>query len=498
MGGEISASIGEADSVELVEPAASHMIEALRDIGYSLETAIADIIDNSISAGARKIDLWFGWDPDEEPWIAIADDGRGMTTGELVEAMRPGGRDPLGKRAARDLGRFGLGLKTASFSQCRKLTVVSFQAGERVARQWDLDLVRTSNRWLLRTPDDSEIQAIPYLTEHGGQGTIVLWERMDRLDLGKEPARYHQIFNERMALVREHLEIVFHRFMASEPGYPRIGIAINGFPVEPFDPFHKSHPATTHMTPETVEIDRQKVSIRPYVLPHHSKVTSEEYDRYGGRDGYLKAQGFYVYRNRRLIIHGTWFRMARQDEMTKLARVQVDIPNTLDHLWTIDVKKSVAQPPEAIKKRFQGVLERIREGARRPYNHRGTVALAGARVPMWHRKHENDRVSYVPNPEHPLLADFRSDLPRALRDRFAGLLATIGASIPFAMVFNDMATRPGETDQQRQDHVLLEKLADVLFPANARTDPDEIRSMMLTTEPFSSAPDFIESFIRRL
>jgi HSP90 family molecular chaperone len=138
----------EDDNFDIVNPKASNMIEALRDIGYSLESAVADIIDNSISADATRIDIRFGLaeERQEVPWLAIADNGSGMSDVELVEAMRPGGRDPLAKRKSDDLGRFGLGLKTASFSQCRKITVVSRKDGATSARQWDLDFVRTCSR----------------------------------------------------------------------------------------------------------------------------------------------------------------------------------------------------------------------------------------------------------------------------------------------------------------------------------------------------------------
>jgi hypothetical protein len=150
---------------EIVEPRASNVIEALRDIGYTLGSAVADLIDNSISAEARQIGIRFGFDDERRPWMAILDDGRGMEPAELVEAMRPGGRDPMAPRPGTDLGRFGLGLKTASFSQCRRTTVLTRRNGVQAVRQWDLDLVRSSNRWLLRTPSADEVAQLPCLAE---------------------------------------------------------------------------------------------------------------------------------------------------------------------------------------------------------------------------------------------------------------------------------------------------------------------------------------------
>lgn len=487
------------EAFDIVEPAASNMVEALRDIGYSLESAVADIIDNSISAEARQVDIQFGWTPDSKPWIAIVDDGWGMTELELVEAMRPGGKDPLQKRLANDLGRFGLGLKTASFSQCRKVTVISRKAGEVASRQWDLDLVRKRNLWILRRPDSEEIANLPLNVDAlGATGTIVLWQNLDRLDLGTNASHFQQVMNERMVAICDHVSLVFHRFIAGEPGRRRIVLSINGSPIPAFDPFNAKHPATMHLGEETLEIEGKTVTLRPYILPHHSKVSAAEYEELGGKEGYLRGQGFYIYRNRRLIIHGTWFRMARQDEITKLARVQVDIPNTLDHLWTIDVRKSRAQPPEAVRRRLKGILTRIRDSAKRPYTHRGTVAMNPKGEPVWLRKHHNDRISYVPNIEHPLIDEFRSDLPQVTRKRFDGLLGVIGASIPFATLFNDMASRPKEIDISRDSPHALEELAALLFDDGGGGDMEAVEEIMRTTEPFASAPEFIENFLKRL
>jgi hypothetical protein len=170
------------------------MIEALRDIGYSLEAAVADIIDNSLTARAKNVHIRFGWDR-EQPWIALIDDGYGMMEKELVEAMRPGSRNPREKRSRDDLGRFGLGLKTASFSQCRCLTVASRKAGVTSARRWDLEEVNRSNDWILLTVPDSDLNALPAFDELPETGTYVLWQQLDRLDIGPYSDRAHTMLS---------------------------------------------------------------------------------------------------------------------------------------------------------------------------------------------------------------------------------------------------------------------------------------------------------------
>jgi hypothetical protein len=204
------------EALELM-PRASVMIEAMRDIGYSFDSAVADIIDNSIAAGAKNIDLRYGWEADL-PWIGVIDDGCGMSRDDLLEAMRPGSKDPRLEREKNDLGRFGLGLKTASFSQCRELTVVTNQAASTHAMQWDLDHVADTDRWEIKEIHDSELADLPCgaLTTH--EGTVVVWRKIDRLELAGLGEMGNEAFNELMSSVRQHLARIFHRFLSGELG----------------------------------------------------------------------------------------------------------------------------------------------------------------------------------------------------------------------------------------------------------------------------------------
>jgi hypothetical protein len=479
---------------ELAAPRAGIFIEALRDIGYSLDSAIADIVDNSIAAQACRIDIRSGWSREGKPWLAILDDGRGMTLQELIEAMRPGTRSPLEDRASMDLGRFGLGLKTASFSQCRRLTVVSRRDGATCARCWDLDTVRKLDEWRLIRLTEEEIPALPAITELGPQGTMILWEKLDRLDLGTSLQHAQVILNERLASITEHLSLVFHRYLAGEPGLAKVAIRLNLRPLAPFDPFNSRNPSTTYLPAETFHVGEETVEMQPFILPHHSKIGEEEYLRFGGAEGYLKSQGFYIYRNKRLIIHGTWFRMARQEELTKLARVRIDIPNTLDHLWTIDVRKSRAHPPEAVRQRMKGLLERIRESARRPYTHRGTVIIQRNAAPVWQRREFNRRIRYEINPEHPLMVELKSDLPEPTRERLDMLLEMIGASFPTALLFSDLAGHPERSDSANSSPEFLERLARHLRSLIPGEPLDDFKGRLRGMEPFASAPAFVDSF----
>lgn len=468
-------------------PRASAMIEAMRDIGYSLESAVADIIDNSITARASTVDVRFGWH-DERPWICIIDDGVGMPAAILREAMRPGTRNPLESRSKDDLGRFGLGLKTASFSQCRRLTVLTRNNGSESAARWDLDYVAETDKWTLLRPTPSELVRMPCFEQLGPRGTLVLWENIDRIEFDARDERGHQQLNEQMAVVREHIARVFHRFIGGERGYAKLTMRLNLADIPAFDPFNEKNPATQVLQEERVVTKTGDVLMQAYVLPHHSKVSQADYQRLAGTEGYLRNQGFYVYRNRRLIVWGTWFRLAPQEELTKLARVKVDIPNTQDHLWTIDVRKSRARPPAAVRSRMRQIVERIRSSAKRPYTHRGTPVSAGPAAAVWQRRVFNDAIRYEVNSDHPLIADLRADLGNDSRARLDAVLRMVGEAFPAAVFFSDYATNPRAIEPAICDVGALVTLARIVAAANPGIDQKGLKELLRDIEPFAAWP----------
>jgi Histidine kinase-, DNA gyrase B-, and HSP90-like ATPase len=334
---------------DIAAPRASAMIESLRAFGYNLQTAIADLIDNSISAGARNVWLSFCWDG-ASSHMSIRDDGFGMTEMQLISAMRPGSQSPLEKRDPDDLGRFGLGLKTASFSQCRRLTVASRSENHEVAiRQWDLDYVIQVDDWrLLHTPAEGSAQKLNDLGNMP-HGTIVLWECLDRIvDRAKtNDQKAQDDFLETVEVVENHLAMVFHRFLEERD---RLKIWINHHPVEPWNPFLLDAQATQILPLETLNFRGETVRVQPYILPHHSKIDLDSYNKAAGLNGWNAQQGFYVYRSERLLVAGDWLSLGyHKDEHCKLARIQVDLPNSMDSDWNIDIKKSRARPPAPLK-----------------------------------------------------------------------------------------------------------------------------------------------------
>ena len=474
-------------------PHAAALIEGLRDIGYSLETAISDIIDNSITAGAHRIEIVTETYSDE-PYIAIIDDGLGMTEDELVAAMRPGSRNPLATRDEPDLGRFGLGLKSASFSQCRRLTVVSRRSGQTSAAIWDLDDVAERNEWAVQLPDHFDL--IPGIEKLGQQGTLVLWQKLDRLTGGysHNAAKRAEVINQRIAETERHLRLVFHRFM--EDAKP-LRILLNGRLLRPLDPFARKNPATISDPEEKLTLIRGDVEIQSFTLPHHKQMSKADWEDIGGPEGHLKSQGFYLYRGKRLILHGTWFGLCRQSELTKLSRVRIDIPNSMDADWKIDVKKSSAQLPPVVRDRLKKVIERILAGSKRTYSKRGQKLVDHERLPMWHRIQADGQIRYRPNIEHPAFADFAESLPPDLRRGFFNCIALVGASLPIETLHADMAGTAEQIVPDRVDEDTLAQAVQATLSVllGARKDIKEIKALMKDVDPFRSAWEDTERII---
>lgn len=474
-------------------PHAAALIEGLRDIGYSLETAISDVIDNSITAEAHRIEIATETYSDE-PYIAIVDDGEGMTEDELVAAMRPGSKNPLAARDEPDLGRFGLGLKSASFSQCRRLTVVSRRSGQTCAAIWDLDDVAERNEWAVQLPDHFDL--IPGIDKLGQKGTLVLWQKLDRLIGGysHNAAKRAEIINQRIAETERHLRLVFHRFM--EDSKP-LRLLLNGRLLRPLDPFARKNPATIVDPEETLTLIRGDVEIQSFTLPHHKQMSKTDWEDIGGPEGHLKSQGFYLYRGRRLILHGTWFGLCRQSELTKLSRVRIDIPNSMDADWKIDVKKSSAQLPPIVRERLKKVIERLLAGSKRTYSKKGQKLVDQERLPMWHRIQADGQIRYRPNTEHPAFVDFAESLPPDLRRGFFNCIALVGASLPIETLHADVAGTAEQIVPDRLDEDTLAQAVQATLSVllGARKSIKEIKALMKDVDPFRSAWEDTERII---
>ena len=479
-------------------PEAPSLMEASRAIGYSLETAIADIIDNSLSAGASKIDILYP--PAPSPCIAILDDGIGMERTELVQAMRFGSRSPTAPRRPGDLGRFGLGLKTASLSQGRQLTVASKAQSGIAAAQWDLDLVEETGAWSLQILDEHDMALAPEFERlrQLDSGTLVVWRKLDRVDLSA--ADPSASLAHHMNRVMRHVGLVFHRYLEGEPGHAPVHIALNNIEVPPRDPFLAAK-STQASADEQVEVDGHAMTVRPYILPHSSKLSRSDIDSLGGLDALRQGQGFYVYRNRRLLTWGSWFHLAAKDETSKLARVRVDVPNALDHLWALDIKKSSASPPAIIRQGLQLVIDGVRVKSRRTWEFRGKRETDPSVVRMWTRLQARDgQVLYEINAEHPLIK-----MLAALPDPAPRLAAILVRQIPRLLPWNQLVVdmhRLAGLDTSREAHAeppeeVVSAWIQLMSQAQG-ADREALRTVLGSAEPYCLYPEWVQSQSREM
>ena len=479
-------------------PSAACLSASLRDLGYSLETAIADLIDNSISANADRIEIFCDV-AGSNPAVVIRANGKGMTAAELLTAMRHGTNNPRQERVPRDLGRFGLGLKTASFSQCRSLTVLSAKDGVRSAAEWDLDLVDKSDDWILRILDETDINELPHTGTLGNHGTAVIWRELDRLIEMDDKHRQQEIVNEKLGAVERHLSLVFHRFLAGEvKGYCKISLFINGHPIEAFDPFCRKNPTTQILPEEIVRIGVAEVRMQPYILPHHSRLSVTEYDYYQSRSDFISNQGGYVYRNGRLMAWGDWFRLVPKGEATKLARVQIDFPNTLDEAWTIDIKKSRARPPHSVRERLRQIIARITARSVTVHRGRGQKLFQEVSSPIWERYADQTGIRYAMNKNHPLVQGLRERLDEQALHHLDFLIEAVSAALPIEMIYSDYSTNPREVAQTPNLQDLrqsLRELRNALW-GEIGGDPSAFREIVRSTRLFDEHSEIVDDFIK--
>lgn len=480
-------------------PRASSLSESMRDIGYSLETAVADIIDNSITAGADRVEIWCNFNSGQ-PQLAITDNGQGMSRGELIAAMRHGSTHPKSKRSCDDLGRFGLGLKTASFSQCRQLVVISLKNGEFSGAVWDLDTVADEDEWIIGVLSQDEIRATPYVEKLGLSGTLVLWQKLDRFSEGDVSSNRQDMLFEKIEVAHRHLSLVFHRYLSGEVRGRKLDLFINGHKLEPFDPFCLSNKATQLLQEEIVRIDGHEIKIQPYILPHHSKLSPREHDYYQSRSEFVSNQGVYIYRNSRLMVWGNWFRLVPKGEATKLARVRIDFPNALDEQWTIDIKKSRAQPPQQVREKLRQIISRIVEQSTRVHSGRGRKLFDEAKEPFWVRYAEHGGVRYSLNRDHPVLDAYRKMIVGNQQLLFQEVLTVIEDSIPVEAIYSDYSMTPKGFDEPAKidpEEILtrLRMLFEILS-AEQQVDMNYFKETVNRLKPFCDYPQEIERIIK--
>jgi len=467
----------------------------MRDMGYDFETALADIVDNSLAANANLIKIISP--PRYPPQLCILDNGEGMSQDEITEAFKLAVKAPEVARKKMDLGRFGLGMKTASWSQCRRLTLASSRNGVKSAATLDLDSIKEKGKWILDVLDDNEMESLLGFEELGHNGTLIVWDKMDRVEQGSEAETKSHLAG-LLSDAANHLELVFHRFLELEQGYLKAKILINENELKPSNPFFAKHPATQQTSIETIPISgKGNVTIQAFTLPHHNKVTRAEWDQMARKEGHLKNQGFYLYRERRLILWGTWFRLVRQQDLFKLARVKIDIPNTMDEDWQINIMKSSARPPKAIAERLRGLVDTLGAPSKRVYKNRG-VAIDNQEFTLWQKIKAQGTISYRINAAHPVIKSLESELNSSQKKQFSYALEVIAAGLPVDSLYSDIGSSPERIELAKMNECDVRLAVEKILPTlkDVYEDIDAILEIMKLTEPYRSNFGLVENLVR--
>ena len=328
-------------------PDAGRLSQGLRDTGYDLYTAAADIIDNSIAAGASDVNIEILLYEDGRKFAYFGDNGCGMNQDQLFNAMRYGAPK---RPSPKSLGKFGLGLKTASSACCKKFTVItrSTKTSKLSKLAWDLDLIKTTWGMLQEEVTEEDINKFEELC--GETGTLVIWSKCDRI-LNKdypEPGgiQEQKALKERKNKLQEHIAMVFHKYLdTSETDFSNVTIRMDGEAINFWNPFYPQRSEQVlSQTESTVNIECEDGSIctaelRAWILPHKSDMTEHEWKHIAKIKN--ANQGFYIYREGRLIYSGGWLGVFGPNEVHKsLIRVEFCFNFDLDHAFQVDVKKS--------------------------------------------------------------------------------------------------------------------------------------------------------------
>jgi len=476
-------------------PSADILVNSMRAMGYTFESAIADVVDNSVAVKANLIEIKFPIDP-ADCYVAICDNGAGMSREKLIEAMRYGSQVEGEERSEDDLGRFGLGLKSASLSQCRRLTVASKQNGEISALVWDLDIIGQKKGWYMVecTPKQiSDIKFISFLDAYES-GTVVLWENFDLIE--KSSGNVYAELSRLQDSTAEYLSLIFHRYL-NRDGSAKIVIKVNNYTLKGLDPFLENHKKTNVRRRIEIPILDSKgveryVSVQPYVLPFQKDLTPEDKKLSGGIENYRSKQGFYIYRNERLIIWGTWFGRHR-DELTKYARVKVDIPNTLDDIWNIDIKKQNATIPAIIKSRLTRAVDEAMDLAVRAQTYRGRIDKVDEKIDyIWLPiKTREDQHMFCINRESRIFDLIREKVDDETWSRIDMVLEEIENSLPYQQIYID------KSQNKIDDEISPERLAEIEAKAQmlvtialslGNESRDQVIERLFCSEPFSKYP----------
>lgn len=461
------------------------LLESMRSVGYSFEAAVADLLDNSISADAHNI--YIQADIAHGEFLYILDDGTGMDASTALEALRLAGTARKSRTDKQDLGRFGLGLKTASLSQASRLTLVTKQGKSIVAYCWDINHVLESQRWEVLCINKQDLYALPGYSRLLSQetGTLIVWEDLDYL-LGEAEDKSEHL-GYKLSNLEKHLGFVFHRFIdGREYGIAQsISIFINGNSVESVDPFLSRETKTQVSQDYSFSIAGSPVVVRGYTLPHHRNIPAALKERFDLDRNMRDYQGFYIYRNNRLISWGQWFGLAKKEELNKQSRISVDITSALDDLWQIDIRKSRSEPPYEFKQELKPIMENIVGRSKRVHTYRGRRVSNKKMQHYWNVIKSGRDVRYEINKDHPEINSLILTLTPSQKKEFNKIIKDITTFLPYSDIYLENARNSNLIVDKLSDEEYIERIRRIREIGLISGSPIEAARDLSVMEPFS-------------
>lgn len=497
---------------EDASPNPEFLIKSIAEQGYSLETSLADLMDNSISANADKIEVLI--DMEEEPFrLFLADNGDGMNEKSLIKNMQFPSNSPDNKREDEDLGRFGLGMKTASFSQTRKFTVLSKLKGEIdfKGRTWDVDFLK-ENGWKIIVNSKEEIDYLiqqykklsnDHLNEfeNFNVNTIIIWSGLYKFEnYLEEKNRKNALKKEINEVTADYLSLVFHRFM--EKSLNPLKIRINNIQVNPFNPFPENEKDFRQIEPKQSQFKSDVIKIEGYVLPSRSIEESKQgLSKWTTRyRGLMDMEGLYIYRADRIILFGGWNGLIKKAPRLQLARLKVEVGNKVDHLLHLNVAKSQISVPHELRVAFEQYIDELKIEAEREFYNRGIRKFSGAKSLENHQLFErssSDKGSLLEvNSNFPLIKILKESLNKDQNSKLNLILKMINTRVNSIRHVHEEREYLGIVEK---DGIAKEELIkNIIELLNNGISSEMIREDILPHLgfKFSSLPEEIKSLIK--
>lgn len=476
-------------------PDALELLESNRNLGYSIEEAVADLIDNSVTAMATLITIELNWH-NGNPIFRLWDNGQGMGKEKLIKSFKLGS---LEQRNPKDLGRFGFGMKTASLSQAKELVVISKQKNDQVyIRSLDLNFIASiGKKWNLKYCDPADFKDEIEILEKAGQGTIICWKNWDRAPQSQDD------FISLITKISNYVSVCFHRFI--EGG---IKIYSHDELLKSVSPIPRDSQKYSDIPLESYENSRQTA----YILKH-PKFWDQEYDAlpsinsYSLFNGFAAQQGIYIYRENRLLNpYGGWLGVIKPINSSKLARVTIDYPNAADKLWTLDITKTHATIPYEFKKEIEKLIENTKLESVSKIT-RGVASITNKvknlydNSLIWQEKEDKGVrcYRYIPDINHPIFLNL-IDSKKVDRKTLGLVFDLLSQNLPVARIIENNDNDSGKHDRMVKPEKLSKEELDFAKSIYERVkmekDKSEALNFILKCEPFCYHQDQIKAYLK--